>query len=196
MDMKADRIKCDVVTCNTVLSAFTNSGKPDLALAMWSDMCGKGKGEYVTARDNIKADIVTVTSVIGCLEKFRNQENYEEEIDSIFRDAVEMQILFPKDTMDTQFEIDLSGMSLPVARAAVRYVICKIVEEEKTQDLNLITGIGRSHLNDTALREFVQDILRTDFDPPLKSTLMERAKGVVIVTKETIQDWKNASPVA
>lgn len=193
--MKADRIKCDVVTCNTLLSAFANGGKPDLVLAMWNDMCGKGNGEYITARDNIKPDVVTVTSVIGCLEKFRDQENYEEEIDSIFRDAVQLQILFPKDTMDTQFEIDLSGMSLPIARAAVRYVICKIVEEEKTQDLNLITGIGRSHLNDTALREFVQDILRTDFDPPLKSTLMERAKGVVVVTKETIQDWKIASAV-
>merc|ERR1711971_914295 len=51
VDMKADRIKCDVVTCNTLLSAFANGGKSDLVLAMWNDMCGKGNGEYITARD-------------------------------------------------------------------------------------------------------------------------------------------------
>lgn len=160
---------------------------------MWNDMCGKGSGKFITGQDgNIAPDIVTVTSAIGCLDKFSEEPGNMAMIDNVFKDAVERQIIFPKDTMDTQFEIDLSGMSFPVARAACRYIINQLMHEENILDLSLITGIGKHHLNDqsnsTTLREFVQEVLESDFDPPLNSK-SGGGSGIIVVSKEAIQSF-------
>ena len=159
-------------------------------------MCGKGTGQFRAGAENLSPDIITLTTVIGSLEKDIEGKGSKAKIDSVFADAVEMQIILPSDSMDTKWEIDLSGMSLPVARAACRFIV-KRLDTTDPQDLNLITGIGRHHENpkyaSTALREHVKEVLLSDFDLPLLSVLAERAQGVVVVEKASIKNWQEKS---
>ena len=160
-------------------------------------MCGKGSGVYSAGSKNVHPDIITLTSVVASLDNAGGKE-YKEKIDVIFSDAVERQIILRSDSMDTKWEIDLSGMSLPVAKAACRFIIRRLLsgkDGKEYNDLNLITGVGRHHHENaleegsTALREYVQDILQNEFDPPIVSEIPERAAGVVLVKKPSIETW-------
>jgi len=161
-------------------------------------MVGKGSGQFRAGAENLSPDIITLTTVIGSLDKDSEATGSKAKMDSVFADAVEMQIILPSDSMDTKWEIDLSGMSLPVARAACRFIV-KQLDTADPQDLNLITGIGRHHENpkysSTALREHVKEVLQSDFNPPLLSALAERAPGVVLVEKASIQNWQEKSGI-
>lgn len=168
-------------------------------------MCGKSESNVTGMSVNeidIKPDIITLTSVIACLERSEGKDNLDK-MDSVFEDAVERQIILSDDSMDTMWEIDLSGMSLPVARAACRYILNNrlLRTGEKYEDLMLITGVGKHHqqhqvsVDDgskqsrTALREYVRQILREDFDPPVYSVIPSNAAGTVEVNKDVIEQW-------
>ncbi len=133
-------------------------------------------------------------------------------MDDVFTDAVRMQIVFPIESMDTCWEFDLSGMSLPVARAACRYVLRQVRDivrkGEVCNDLIFITGVGRKHRDinlqidkqqdflpsrNGSLREFIRQVLRNDFDPPLFTTIPERAIGMVQVTSDILMKWIDRS---
>ena len=136
-----------------------------------------------------------------------------ERVDEIFANAVQRGIVFRG--MDTKWESDLSGMSFPVARAACRYIVqrARLVAEENwdsLQDVVMITGVGvaqqrrhgpgnaedRIHDDGTqdrkrssSLREYVQEVLRDDFDPPIESEVPRLAQGTVEVRKESLRRW-------
>lgn len=133
-------------------------------------------------------------------------------MDEVFEQAVERGIVLRSNSLDGQWEVDLSGMPFPVARAACRYLLKQIkVREspESLQDMVFITGVGMaqqrrkdraSTKSDTAwsvlekdpttsLRDYVQGILKSDFDPGLESTIPVRAKGTVMVGQETLARW-------
>ena len=159
-------------------------------------MCGIGTGEFSGENETTSPDIITLTSVLASFDKIGWQDHFDE-VDCVFAEAVKRHIVF-SDTMDTKWEIDLSGMSLPVARAACRYILNQFRDAQNSegcQDLNLITGIGRHHLDDgdnvstTTLREYIQEILSKDFDPPLESDIPERAPGVILVKGSSIERW-------
>jgi len=123
-------------------------------------------------------------------------------MDQVLADAVRAQILLRSDSMDTIWEIDLSGMSLPVARACCRFILNRsktmIGDGTACEDLIFITGTGKFHqkgsdemqtkkgLGATTLREYISEILKRDFDPPLASTM---SGGVVQIKKEVIEQW-------
>ena len=77
----------------------------------------------------VSPDIITLTDVLATLDraeekkKRRLDENGEDLIGGVFSEAVGLGIVLGADSMDTTWEIDLSGMSIPVARAAVRHVL-------------------------------------------------------------------------
>ena len=188
-------------------------------------MCGKDEGNLTgitTPSDNISPDIITLTSVVGSLE-MRNSASNREKVDLVFAEAVSREIILPSDSMDTIWEIDLSGMSFPVARAASRYIlhrILKIVKEgDDCQDLLLITGVGKHHnlvevdthlileedaddkgrpqipkkaAGTTALREFVREILREEFQPSIYTLVAESTAGTVTAKKDMINSWIKA----
>lgn len=127
-------------------------------------------------------------------------------MDMVIEDAVERQIILSDDSMDTKWEIDLSGMSLPVARGACRYIMKRLLKTvtpgPEVEDLMLITGVGKQHHQNqnqddeitgqgsrTALREHVRQILRQDFEPPLYSTVPSNAAGTVQVNKDVLEKW-------
>ncbi len=215
--MKADRIQPDLVAYNALASAYMNSGKSDMAFELWNEMCGKANLE-ITGRNGDEnsakpmPDIITLTNVIATLERAEGTENLKR-MDIVFQDAVERKIIFG-DTMDTKWEIDLSGMSLPVARASCRYILNQLsrtATESEVEDLMLITGVGKHHqqyrsikedfinIDDgeesiskrsrTALREYVRQVLRQDFEPPLFSVIPSNAAGIVQINKNVLMQW-------
>ena len=143
-------------------------------------------------------------------------------MDEVFREAVERGIVLGRgnNDLDEQWEIDLSGLPFPIARAATRYLIQSIVEkntngeEAHLQDMIFITGIGTAQQKrkeessavptpsssgdvlerkdrTTSLRDFIQAILETDFEPSLESIVPERAQGTVVIEEAKLAQWMN-----
>ena len=52
----------------------------------------------------------TLATVIAGLDRKTGKGN-NKKIDKVFSDAVEREIMLPTDSMDTDYEIDLSGMT-------------------------------------------------------------------------------------
>ena len=117
-------------------------------------------------------------------------------VDDVFEEAVRRGIVLRSDSMDTCSEFDLSGMSLPVARAAVRFVLKRLASSPAMPNsLSFITGVGRSGRSvgggSTALREYVQEILLQDFHPGLLSSVPKLAQGTVVVSPDALANWKS-----
>ena len=163
----------------------------------------------------VTPDIITVTDVIATLS--RSETGDKEKVDQVFQDAVERRIILRKDTLDSDFEVDLTGMSLPVARAACRFIFSRIRarvrEGQAPTEVTLLTGVGRAqHLSNedaessklaneksqvvnqelrppTALREYILQILIKDFVPPLRGSVPQRAQGTVVIEKGNVEGW-------
>jgi pentatricopeptide repeat protein len=174
---------------------------------LWGEICGT---RSTTTRASISPDIITVTDCIASLSR----NGMTEEMDEVFRQAVDRGIVLRRNSLDGQWEVDLSGMAFPVARAACRYLLKKVQLDKSTedvQDMVFITGVGMAQLRrkdnaatrtdstmsvlekdpTTSLRDYVQGILRSDFGPSLESTIPERAKGTVMVGKEMLTRWRD-----
>ena len=133
-----------------------------------------------------------------------------ERVDEVFAEAVKRGIVL-RGGLDVKWELDLSGLSFPVARAACRYIVkgARTVDKEKVsnvEELVMITGVGRAHQNrttasssdpvpiqnestSTSLRDYIQEVLDTDFEPSIPSAIPRLAKGTVVVRKEDLLSW-------
>jgi len=224
--MREDGIPADRVSYNSVFFALSAGhrrsrsndasaarGRAQTAFDLWSEMLGRKQSQtdaIATARADkpIIPDIITVTDAIAALSSDSDTKEGREKIDRIFSEAVDYGIILSSDTLDSLWEVDLSGMSLPVARAACRFILRRVAASYNSggdvQDLIFITGVGKGHfrqpsdegisntaINHTSsLREFVQGIVQTDF-PPLIS---EVRAGTVQIDKNSIKAWaKGAS---
>ena len=146
--------------------------------------------------------------LISCVATLSRAEHLTE-LDQVFAEAVERGIVLRSNGLDLQWETDLSRMSIPVARAAVHYILKQCILESnlnKLQEMTFITGVGRaqqrrrddgatpgpyattisgggggnsSDLKDltTSLREYVQEVLKNDFQPGIQSNILQRAQG-------------------
>ena len=89
---------------------------------MWGEICGTKiatpSSAIATAIDVATPDIITVTDCIATLTR----ANRMAQVDQVFREAVGMKLVL-RGNLDSAHEIDLSGMSFPVARAAIRYIL-------------------------------------------------------------------------
>ena len=112
---------------------------------MWEEICGTrptSTTAIATAKHVASPDIITVTD---CVATLVNAERLGQ-VDEVFREAVKRGIILRGNTLDSQWETDLSGMSFPVARAACRYVInqCLELKQKDIEDVTFITGVGRA----------------------------------------------------
>jgi hypothetical protein len=179
---------------------------------LWGEICGKLETKSF-ATSSIAPDIITVTDVLATLS--RSDSDDRKRVDQVFKDAVDRGIVMRQDTLDSDWEVDLTGMSLPVARAACRFIFERIraagQKGQSPQEVTLITGIGRwqrmggkddgspafgTGLNQdqrtqgsTALREYVLQVLEEDFTPPLHGNVPTRGQGTVVVEKELVEVW-------
>jgi len=254
-EMKNYGLQADRISYNAVVSALRIGMQPDEAYEIWGEMCGRSekmqpgnltKSEggdnakaaskfkskakaYATATSDPKLspDIITLTDVIATLHRSEGATNLER-MDEVFDEAVELGIILPTDSLDSLWEVDLSGMSIPVAHAACRHIVQRArraVEsgESPCDDLMLITGVGvaqqyaqgreeegadlnayepnkdddyhqpfgRRGRRNTALREYVRQVLR-EYDPPLYSTIPQFGEGTVHVNRAVFQKWLDA----
>ena len=179
---------------------------------LWGEICGirsTSTAAIATAKDIASPDIITVTDCIATL----SQADYLNEVDQVFREAVQRGIVLRGNSLDSQWETDLTGMSFPVARGAIRYILSGCLDEnpENLKDITFITGIGKSHrlrgnipnspkssksVNSsnnkdprTSLRDYVREILESDFEPPMESLIPQWAPGTVEVKRSTLIKW-------
>jgi hypothetical protein len=129
-----------------------------------------------------------------------NTYEIQERIDKVFHEAVRRNIVLRNmNTFENGNEIDLSGMTLPVARAACRFILRQSLHNkkpissknmaDKISDLSFITGIGSSHDDgSSSLRDYVQEILVNDFKPPIESYVPQqyRSNRVCIKARDLI----------
>lgn len=157
-------------------------------------MCGKKQTKtkaLATANAPVSPDIITLTDVIGTLSRAETVD--KSKIDAVFHDAVERGIVMRKDGLDSDFEVDLTGMSLPVARAACRFIFQRILTDvqkgEALEEVTLLTGVGRAQDGTTtSLREYILQVLEEDFDPPMHGVVPKRAQGTVVIDKG-VEAW-------
>jgi hypothetical protein len=130
------------------------------------------------------------------------------DVDQVFAEAVQRGIVLGG-TLDSNHEVDLSGMTFPVARAAVRFIFNRIKETtpkgEKAEGVALITGVGSQFTRAAphespgvdheqpeatlSLRDYVQKILSEDLDLPISSIVPRMGPGTVEVTADAVKAW-------
>ena len=145
--MKDEGLSADRVSYNALFSALRVAGDAEKTFRLWGEICGTrstaSSTAIATAKDIASPDIITVTDCIATLSR----ADHLTELDQVFDEAVSRGIVLRNNALDLQWETDLSGMSLPVARAAVRYILRQCALEKDTdqfQDLTFITGVGRA----------------------------------------------------
>ena len=138
---------------------------------LWLEMSQSNKG-------NISPDIVTLTEVIATLDRAAGKEN-RKKVDRVFAEAVKRGIILREDSLDGAWDIDLSGMSFPVARAACRFIFERLGNRirdgnEKVEDLSLITGASR-------MREYIREILRDELKPSVYCVVPKMEQGMDLI---------------
>ena len=170
-----------------------------------------------TARDNASPDIITLTDCIATLSRAGYTRKMDEVFrQAVEREGI---LLQSNDSLDSIWEIELIGKPFPIARAACRYLLQTISDKYKSgtgiaiEDMVFITGTGVAHQKKeeetpsvsapsastnnvldkkdrtTSLRDFVQGILETDFDPPIESIVPSLAQGTVVIEEKALKKW-------
>ena len=127
-----------------------------------------------------------------------NDNELRVKIDSVFSEAVRRKIVLRDiDNLETTGEIDLSGMAFPVARAACRFVLNMILANSSQptkrvgKNLVFVTGAGASHTDSSSssLRDYVQEILASDFSPPVESIVQAQEQSKVLIKAKELTSW-------
>lgn len=170
----------DVISYNALVGAGMAAEKTAEVLDLWSEMCGLNDA-------GVAPDIVTLTEVIATLAGDGGKA-HRDDVDRVFADAVSQGLLLREDSLDTRWEVDLSRMSRPVARAACRFVFRRFLsravedEEESVQDLRLITGAGR-------MQEHVRGVLRDELLPAVYCVVPESERGTLVVREKMMRNY-------
>ena len=191
--MKTSGLAPDLVAYNTLFSAFRVAGEGNMAFELWNEMISGEAGAGRRADVVPRPDMITLQEAIGAMTRAQAYDD----VDSVFADSVQRGIIFDADCFDTGFEVDLTKMTLSVARAACRFILRRAAAMHQAgsvmEDLVFITGIGRNHDSDhPSLREYVRDLLKCEFNPPIPTEVPQRTSGTVVIKKENILTWIRA----
>lgn len=220
--MKNEGLNPDIIAYNAVFNALKRAKQVDTAYAFWDEMRGGETKSSSTAKraagaaQGTSPDIITLTDLISTLSGAEGKGD-RSKVDEVFADAVARGIFF-SNFLDSSAEVDLSGMSFPVARAATRFALYRTVElaenGDKVTDLSFITGVGAAGSNKArkdknqgrslrlgdaefgnknkktmSLRDYIQQVLRDDFHPPINSFVPKRAQGTIEIDRSVLHEW-------
>ena len=177
-EMKSGGLTPDLVAYNALIGAGMTAEQPLEVFDLWLEMCGN---------ERISPDIVTLTEVIATLDGAMGRIN-RERVDKVFVEAVSRGLILRKDSLDTSWEVDLSHMSFPIARAACRYIFRQLAErhgEDKdgeVKDLSLITGASR-------MREYVREVLRDELKPGVHCIVPKMQQGTLLVKEKMLMQF-------
>jgi len=180
-DMKNDGLQPDLVAYNALINAGMMANQPEKVYEIWEEMCrGSVKGESVSP------DIVTLTEVIATLDRGIGKIN-RDRADKVFTEAVSRGIILKKDSLDSSWEVDLSRMSFPVARAACRFIFRRIVTSARSgdddiKDFSLITGASK-------MREYIREVLRDELKPAVYCTVPKLEQGTLQIKEKVIRNY-------
>jgi pentatricopeptide repeat protein len=206
-DMKNQGLHPDRIAYNAVFSALRVANRPEEAYQLWNEICGKCNAKPTASSTAtplaVSPDIITVSDVIGTLSRAETID--KDKVDEVFEEAVKRGIVLREESLDSDYEVDLTGMTLPVARAACRYIFNRILANyrkgEKPSEVTLLTGVGRAQQQQqqdgmgdgekklTALREYILQDLEEDFDPPMHGIVPQRAQGTVAIAQNQVEAW-------
>ena len=189
--MKNDGVQPDLVAYNALIGAGMTADKPSEVFDIWKELCqlSNQDGDKKIKKRDVSPDIVTLTEVIATLDNASGKVN-RERVDEVFTEAVNRGLILRKDSLDTSWEVDLSNMSQPIARAACRYIFNQISQrhaasdDDDVKDLSLITGASR-------MREHVRGILRDELKPSLYCVVPKLEQGTLLVKKKMVQNYIN-----
>lgn len=199
--MKNDGIHPDLVAYNALIGAGMAADKPTEVYDLWQEMCEQSSMSNQKGK-KVSPDIVTLTEVIATLDsaagKVKGVKANRERVDEVFAEAVDRGLILRKDSLDTSWEVDLSCMSFPIARAACRYIFRQITDRSlasadnydddgdgAVKDLNLITG---AH---SRMREYVRGVLRDELRPAVYCIVPKMEQGTLLVKKQMMQNYIN-----
>lgn len=179
-DMKNDGLQPDLVAYNALINAGMMANQPEQVFNIWREMCSD------SSKESVSPDIVTLTEVIATLDRAMGRIN-RERADKVFADAVSRGIILREDSLDSNWEVDLSRMSFPVARVACRYVFRRIVNSvrsgnEDLKDFSLITGASK-------MREYIREILRDELKPPVFCVVPKSEQGTLQVKEKVMRNY-------
>ncbi len=179
-DMKKDGLHPDLVAYNALINAGTMSNEPEQVFDLWVEMCNTDK------REKVSPDIVTLTEVIATLDRGMGKIN-RERADKVFSDAVSRGIILKEDSLDSSWEVDLSRMSFPVARAACRFIFRRMANSAKNgeldvKDFSLITGASK-------MREYIREVLRDELKPAIFCVVPKLEQGTLQVKEKVLRNY-------
>lgn len=184
--MKSDGLQPDLVAYNALIGAGMTADKPVEVFDVWLEMCQP-------SNERVSPDIVTLTEVIATLDNAAGKAN-RKRVDNVFSEAVNRGLILRTDSLDTSWEVDLSRLSFPVARAACRYIFRQIVEQSAknedgdddggVKDLSLITGASK-------MREYVRGVLRDELKPAVYCVVPKLEQGTLQVKEQVMRNYIN-----
>jgi hypothetical protein len=185
---------------------------------LWGEICGVrsiNTGAIATAKDTATPDIITVTECIAALSR----GNHLDQVDEVFAEAVKRDIIWCGLDIQWETDLSGMSFPVARAACRYIIQQAREVAETSKDDLRdviMITGIGRAHQTliqrkqigsdassegeqiketrpdaprSTSLRDYVQEILREDFKPPIESDIPKFAQGTVEVSKQSLMSW-------
>eukprot|EP00571_Detonula_confervacea_P012159 CAMPEP_0172311378 /NCGR_PEP_ID=MMETSP1058-20130122/14636_1 /TAXON_ID=83371 /ORGANISM="Detonula confervacea, Strain CCMP 353" /LENGTH=656 /DNA_ID=CAMNT_0013024537 /DNA_START=111 /DNA_END=2081 /DNA_ORIENTATION=- len=179
-NMKSDAIQPDIVAYNALIGAGMAAEKPVEVHDLWLEMCQP-------SNEKVSPDIVTLTEVIATLDSAPGKAN-RERVDKVFAEAVARGLVMRKDSLDTSWEVDLSRLSFPIARAACRFIFRQIVkssaenEDGEVKDLRLITGASK-------MREYIREVLRDELKPSVYCVVPKMEQGTLQVKEKVMRNY-------
>ena len=179
-NMKSDGLKPDLVAYNALIGAGMRAENPVEVFELWQELCQPGN-------ERVSPDIVTLTEVVATLDCASGKVT-RDRVDQVFAEAVSRGLILRKDSLDTSWDVDLSNMSFPVARAACRYIFRQIVKtykesgDDTVKDLSLITGAGR-------MREYVREVLRDELKPGVYCVVPKLEQGTLVVKEQVLRNY-------
>lgn len=184
-DMKKDGLQPDLVAYNALINAGTMSNEPEQVFDLWVEMCNTDK------REEVSPDIVTLTEVIATLDRGMGKIN-RERADKVFADAVSRGLILKEDSLDSSWEVDLSRMSFPVARAACRFIFRRIAKSARKgeldiKDFSLITGASK-------MREYIREVLRDELKPAVFCVVPKLEQGTLQVKAKVLSNYIDGQP--
>ena len=199
-------LKPDAASFNACLAACRRSEPPkaEASLRIWRQLIDDGTAA--------RPDGVSAAETVACLER----GNRTADADEVFGDCLRLGVLLTKPVgprsaappsgvksssfLDEDGEYDVSGMTVPLARCAVRravYEAAADLDPKATAKASVvfITGVGARRQfdpNHVPLRTHVLQLLRHGFDPPLVAFVPDDAPGTVKVETRSLLAWAAA----
>jgi len=191
---EADNLKPDTACYNAALAACRRSdvGKyADFAKKLW---------RRCVDDDDASPDSLTAAEAVACLERAGRCAD----ADLIFAEALELGVPLKQARsagpqgvskrsvawLDENSEYDVSGLSVPLVKCAIRKALKDETASDHTADCVFITGVGAKKAKDPThvpLRDSVLEFLR-EFDPPLNAFVPKDAQGTVVVKRSSLLD--------